>query len=352
MLASLRRAVSIAAASITAVISSVSTATAGAVSEPPRPSAATNPASVQAPPRPDLEGLLLTPPAPLSPLSESSTRARAAIDRALAARDWPRAERLLVDEIERTPNSPALLKTLAGVFLMDRKPLNAAIALKKAEALGPLDAQSRFRLVLAYIAMKRGDWARPELERLARDEPSTAIYPYWLGRLHYDEGRYAEAMVRLKDAALRDPTFFRTFDNLGLCYEALNQPEDAIVQYREAIRLNRVAIDKSPWPALNLGILLRTRGELTDAEAFFREALTYDDGFARAHYQLGVVLEQTERTDAALKALDRAVSIDPAFPEPHYALARIYRRQGRVAQADAALATFQRLKGQPGAASR
>ena len=42
-------------------------------------------------------------------------------------------------------------------------------ALKKAEALAPLDSQERFQLALAYIAMKRGDWARPELERLAAD---------------------------------------------------------------------------------------------------------------------------------------------------------------------------------------
>ena len=48
----------------------------------------------------------------------------------------------------------------------DRRPLNAAIALKKAEALGPARSESRFRLVLAYVAMGQREWARPELERL------------------------------------------------------------------------------------------------------------------------------------------------------------------------------------------
>ena len=66
-------------------------------------------------------------------------RPQSEIDKAVAARDYERAERLLADAIARQPSSRQLLTQIAGVFMMDRKPLNAAIALKKAEALGPLD---------------------------------------------------------------------------------------------------------------------------------------------------------------------------------------------------------------------
>ena len=87
---------------------------------------------------------------------------------------------------------------LAGVFMNNRKPLNAAIAIKKAETFGPLDAATRFQLALAYIAMRRGDWARPELERLAAAEPLNTGYAYWLARLDYDGGRYDAAIARLR----------------------------------------------------------------------------------------------------------------------------------------------------------
>jgi hypothetical protein len=109
--------------------------------------------------------------------------ARSELDKALAARDYERAERLLADQIARQPTSRHLLTQIASVFMMDRKPLNAAIALKKAEVLGPLDNEARLQLALAYIAMKRGDWARPELERLALAEPSNVIHSYWPVRL-------------------------------------------------------------------------------------------------------------------------------------------------------------------------
>ncbi len=143
--------------------------------------------------------------------------------------------------------------------------------------------------------------------------------------------------------ATRDPGFSRAFDNLGLCYEALNQPDRAIVEYREAIRLNRQAAEKSAWPLLNLAILLRTRGEASEAERLLREALTYDAELAIGRYQLGVLLEESGRIDEAVRELGRAAAADPSYAAPHYALARIHRRQGRAAEATAALATFQRL---------
>ena len=282
-------------------------------------------------------------PADSSMLREMAAKRRAEIDKTIAARDWPRAETLLVAEIERTKKPVDLLKMLAGVFMNEHKPLNAAIALKKAETYGPLDANARLQLALAYISMRRNDWARPELERLIAADPMNAGYAYWLARLDYDSGRYAAAIDRLKTVVQREPSFMRAYDNLGLCYEALHQPDEAIPQYREAIRRAREAGEKWPWPFLNLGILLKNTGQVEEAEALFNEALQADPAFAPALYHLGTILEGSDRTEAAVQALLRSAAADPTYAEPHFALSRIYRRQGRIAEADAALATFQKL---------
>jgi len=269
------------------------------------------------------------------------------VERALEVRDWDAAGRLLAGEIERRPDAADLLVLAGRVFLIDRKPLNAAIAIKKAEALGPIDNAARFILVLAYLSLGRSDWARPELDRLAAAEPSNVTYQYWLGRLDYDAGLYAAALARFEQALAHDPGFVRAHDNLGLCHEALHDTGRAIVHYRRAIELNRQAVSKSPWPALNLGILLSQRGELQEAEALFREALTYDPAFAQARYQLGVLLEQRGRLDQAVGELTQAAALDAAYAEPYYALARIYRTQGRVDAATDALAAFKRLREDP-----
>src|SRR6478735_11292500 len=187
------------------------------------------------------------------------------IERAIQSRDWPRAEESLAAAIEQSPQSD-LLKVIARVFLIDRKPLNAAVALKKAEAIQPLDPGSRFTLALAYISMHKGEWARPELERLIASDPENATYQYWLGRLDYDAGQYAKAIERYQRVIARDPSFVRAYDNLGLCYDALNQSDQAASQYRKAVELNRRLPAPDGWPALNLGKLLRTRGDVDEAE--------------------------------------------------------------------------------------
>jgi tetratricopeptide (TPR) repeat protein len=265
------------------------------------------------------------------------------IDKALKAREWPLAEQLLVAAIERQPDSPGLLTVLGSVFLIEKKPLNAAIAIKKAEALAPLDDRTRFTLVLAYIALNHGDWARPELEKLVASDPSNSAYDYWLGRLDYDGGQYMSAVKRFQKVIDVEPDSVRAYDNLGLCYEALNRPDDAEAPYRKAVELNRTAQTKSAWPPLNLGILLRNRGELKQAEPLLREAANYEVHLAQPWYQLGVLLEQDNRPDDAIAQLKRATERDATYAEPYYALARIYRKQNRKAEADEALATFERL---------
>jgi tetratricopeptide (TPR) repeat protein len=278
-----------------------------------------------------------------SPVPTSVAR-RVEIDAAIRARQWERAERLLAEEIDQQPNSRELLTLIARIFFLDGKPLNTAVALKKADAIAPLDPELRLTLVLAYVRLGRGDWARPELDRLVASNPASAEYRYWIGRLDYDDGKYAAAIARFHEALARDPRFVRAHDNLGLCHEALDNPDKAATHYREAIRLNREAPAKSPWPATNLGILLRDRGETEEASSMFREALQYDANFAQAHYQLGILLDQTGHMEEAVVELGRAARLDPAYPEPHYVLARIYRRQGQTARADEALATFLRLR--------
>ena len=150
-------------------------------------------------------------------------------------------------------------------------------------------------------------------------------------------------MKRFQKVIDAEPDSVRAYDNLGLCYEALNQPGDAETPYRKAVELNRTAPARSAWPPLNLAILLRTRGELKEAEALLREAAKYEDHLAQPYYQLGVVLEQADHPDEAIAELKRATERDATYAEPYYALARIYRKQNRKAEADAALATFERL---------
>jgi tetratricopeptide (TPR) repeat protein len=268
----------------------------------------------------------------------------ARITEALHAGAYDRAEALLLEAAEAHPQSPVVLRLLGGVFFVRGRPLNAAVALKKAEAIAPLDERSRFTLVMAYVALGRRDWARPELAKLLEAAPANPLYPYWTGRLDYDDGQYAAAVKSLQRAIELDPRFMRAHDSLGLCYETLGRFDEAVRSYEEAIRLGREQKTRSPWPPLDLGLLLTRLDRLDEAEARFRESLACDSSFPQAHYQLGLALEKKGRASEAVAELEEAARLDPAYAEPQYALARLYRRGGEKEKAERALLRFQELR--------
>jgi tetratricopeptide (TPR) repeat protein len=279
-----------------------------------------------------------TPPLTLPP--EVRTR----IEEALERKDFKAAEQFLVEEIARTPGSRELLVFTARLFFIDGQPLNAAIAFQKAEKISPLEEPHRFTMAMSYVALKRYDWARKELNKLAAAAPRNALYPYWLGRLDYDDQHFEAALGNFDRAITLDPNFTRSHDNRGLCLEALGREDDALGAYHKAVELNRRSGAPSPWPPHNLGSLLSKRGWLAEAEATLREALKYDPKFARARYQLGLVLEKQGSLAEAVAELERATGLDSEYAAPLYALGRIARRTGDPERAARAFAAFEELK--------
>jgi len=276
--------------------------------------------------------------------SEIDGELRARVEEAMRSGAYDRAEALLLEAREAQPESAEVLRLLGGVFFVKGSLLQAAVALKKAEALAPLDERSRFTLAMAYVALGRPDWARPELETLKKEDERNPLYPYWIARLDYDDGQYESAIEGLRRAIELDPRYMKAHDNLGLSYEALGRFDEARRAYEEAVRLDRETPPQSPWPHLNLGLLLTRLDRLDEAEARLRESAKVDPRFAKARYHLGVVLEKQGRPADAVVELEEAARLDSAYPEPHYALARIHRRAGDRENSDRALARFRELR--------
>jgi Flp pilus assembly protein TadD len=64
-----------------------------------------------------------------------------------------------------------------------------------------------------------------------------------------------------------------------------------------------------------------------------------------------VACEKKGRAEEAVRELEEAARLDPSYPEPLYALARLYRRIGQPEKADRALERFLELKKKEGSAA-
>jgi tetratricopeptide (TPR) repeat protein len=277
---------------------------------------------------------------------------RAALQSAVDSRDYNRAEAVLAEALDLHPKSPQLLALAGAISFLNGNYLNAAIAMKKSDALSPLSNRDRFTLAMAYVALERPDWARPELEKLAQSGEKDPLYPYWLSRLDYRDMNFESALANGRRAVEWDPGFVKGYDNLGLTYEAMGNTEEALKAYGEAVKVNRGKNPPSPWPAMNLGALLVKLGRCEEAEPSLRESLSYDPRFPQAHFHIGLTYEKESKLSDAIRELELAASFDPTYAEPHFALGRIYKRLGESEKSAREYETFRKMKEQQSRASK
>jgi tetratricopeptide (TPR) repeat protein len=277
--------------------------------------------------------------------------AKSLLGRALQEHRYDDAETLLVQKTQKKPEVRELLTFLGEVFFLDHKFLNCAVAMSKADKLAPLGSDHRFTLALAYLAMKRPDWARPELDTLHRANPKNSLYVYWLGKLDFEDQQLPAAIEKFKEAIRLDPGSVKANDMLGVSNEVAGKNDEAVSYFEQAVRLNRRAVPPSAWPPLDYGSMLLKASKVPEAVPYLREAVRYEPKLAKAHYRLGCLLELQKKGDEAIAELKLAAALDPVDAEPWYALARIYRREGRKDEAANAASEFQkRLKNNTGTA--
>ena len=110
-----------------------------------------------------------------------------------------------------------------------------------------------------------------------------------------DQGRFAEAIAPMTEAAALQPDNPRIEADLGGLYLEAGRPVDALEHLCRAIEIN--------------------------------------PGMAIAHWRLGSALQTLGETQAATEALEEAVRIRPSLADAHARLARLYIEQGRRREA-------------------
>ena len=119
------------------------------------------------------------------------------------------------------------------------------------------------------------------------------------------------------------------YGNLGNALFQKGQIEQAIVHFREALRINPAYLEAH----YNFGNALLQRGQTEEAIARFREALRINPAYSEAHNSLGVALLQKGQTEEAIAHFREALRINPAYSEAHYNLGNAFRKTGQTEEA-------------------
>ncbi len=179
---------------------------------------------------------------------------------------------------------------------------------------------------------------------LLDSDPKNGEAAYMLGRIYYQEGFVDQAMGQFQRLLKLDPASYKAYDNLGLCYEAKGEQEKALRYFLTAIKLTEKQYPAYDTAYADLAELLLKRDDPQKAYDAASKAVERNPYSARDFYLGAKALEQLGKLDLCLNWLQRSAALDPAYPEPQYLLARVYRRLGQPDKADAAQKNFVALR--------
>jgi tetratricopeptide (TPR) repeat protein len=303
---------------------------------------------------------------------------------------------------QRLGSDPQWNTAVGQLFVKHAQPKEAAIYLRKANALNPENTEIRDQLALAYLQSGQPGQV---LDLIA--EPKTGDDHYLRGSAYYLDHRFEEAdresgaalalapddphilvlRTRLlqragqQDAAIEmaqkaislAPDWDEPFYLAGVSLYFVARFPEAEKNLARALQLNsnstrtlfmeavtlvslgnsaeaeqllHRAIALEPGIArfhCHLGILLARRNQNVEAEASFRKAIELAPNYALSHYEMGKLLVQSNRLAAAAEELSQAVKYEPNLSAAYYQLSRVYARLGDAEKSKSILAEFEKL---------
>ena len=131
-----------------------------------------------------------------------------------------------------------------------------------------------------------------------------------------------------------EPDDYRAHDNLGLCFDALQQDSDALRHFLRALELVK---DKHPdydWAYANLAEFFLKRDQADKAFQLAAEAAQRNALSARNFYLAGRSLVKLGRDENSLRSLEKSVELDPNHAEAQFQLGHALRRLGKGDQVE------------------
>jgi len=126
--------------------------------------------------------------------------------------------------------------------------------------------------------------------------------------------------------------FVDTF-NRGLQLQQMGQLEEAEALYRKALTMNKdVALLYS-----NLGVTVYSLGRLAESIPLYKKAIALDPKLSLAHNNLGVTLSAMGRLEEALESFSKTIALVPDDPEPINNYGDVLVKMSRFAEGEQAL---------------
>ena len=167
------------------------------------------------------------------------------------------------------------------------------------------------------------EWSEHLTRRALEFDPDNPDVVAKLGRILRTLGRTEEALAVFQRYQQMVPGDKLALAQIGGCLTDLGEFGEAESYLRRALGGLEDGLTH-----YNLGLLLAQTNRLDEAVAEYRLALTFDPNDARTHNNLAAVLARQGKLDQAARELTRALEIDPDNANTHTNLGLVFAQQG------------------------
>ena len=196
------------------------------------------------------------------------------------------------------PDNGDVLNNIAAMYYTQRKFSDAERQVRRAMEKNPENGVMRLNLRAARFARENGKAAQAEALNTAKDHPQL---------VDKGDGDLLQMVILMPAKDLDEATLH---ERRGDAYFARKQYDDAIIEYRKS-----VALDRYNASTLNrLGLVYQQSQKLQDAEKYYREAAKQNPYFIEVLNNIGTVEYSRQNYDIALDQYQKALKIRSESP--------------------------------------
>ena len=185
---------------------------------------------------------------------------------------------------------------------------------------------------LGFLTWRRNQDYRSEVvfwQDAAVKSPNSPFAHYSLGVAWGRAGRLEEAIGEYREALRLDPDYEDAHNNFGVALGKVGAVQEAFEQYQQVLRLN----PHNAEAHYNWGNALLRLGRLQEAIEHYRQAVRFNPNFAEAHNNLAVGLGNVGAVQEAMEHWQLTVRLKPDHADAHYNWGNALAQLGRLQEA-------------------
>jgi tetratricopeptide (TPR) repeat protein len=261
------------------------------------------------------------------------------------AKQYEECDKILQRLISAGKETDETLRLLGWCYHKRKLDEDAIRTFRQAVQFKPTEERNYLDLGMLLLEQRKFTAARELADRTVNAFPNSANALALLGSVEFATERFTDAVESYSRALELDRNDAEVVRRLAKAQAAAGMTDQAKATLQEAIQRFP---KKAPFEVELAGVLLKENdwnpSSQTQAKQLLQAAAKHDPLMTEAQLQLGELALRQGKTDLAVSHLESAVKIAPDSARAHFALARAYRRAGRLEDAARETSLYEKLK--------